>query len=126
MDVTKFLPARRWLAASIVGGRVRRCWRRIGKHGTALGHVIMNTTEMRAYRDALRTAPLRAGGIVVVVAVLMNLLCLWLLGRGVDEWGILVRMACLGLGVIGWSHTGRWAAVKQGSVVIRFVERIGQ
>ena len=80
---------------------------------------------MRASRDALRTAPLRAGGIVVVTAVLMNLLCLWLLGKSVDGWGSLVRIACLGLGVAGWSHAGHWAAVKQGSVVMRLVERVG-
>lgn len=66
-----------------------------------------------------RGAPLRAGGLMLVTAVLANTTCLWWLGRTMTCWDIAQRLLLLATGLLATGHTSDWRTITRGSRLMR-------
>lgn len=77
----------------------------------------------QAATQTWRTIPLRSGGTLLVTAVLVNGICLWMLGRRPDFFGVLQRLLLLALGLLAAVSRSRdWNAIKWGSWLLRPTE----
>lgn len=80
---------------------------------------IRRRAAWQAAAQTWRTAPLRAGGTLLITAVLTNWACLWIVGRRPDLVGVVQRLLLLTIGALAAGRTGDWAAVQQGSWLLR-------
>ena len=116
---------RHWLQGSRIVPWVTRCavqGRTLVRAGCAQ---VARQAAWQAAVQTWRTAPLRAGGLMLVAAVLANWACVWWLQRAMDPFGIAQRVVLLVLGWFGAGHRGGWTVVRQGSWLLRAPEGAG-
>ena len=106
---------RRLLQGSRIVSWINRC----ATQGRTLVRIgcarVVHQAAWQAVVRGWQTAPLSAGGLMLVAAVLANWVCVWWLRRTMEPFGIAQRALLLAIGWLGAGHTGDWTAVRQGS-----------
>jgi hypothetical protein len=81
------------------------------------------TPWSRALLAQWRAAPLRAGGVALIAAVMTHTALSVALGRQPTLGSLVLRAGLLLVGIAGAACGSSWDAVKQGSLVLRFLSR---
>ena len=111
---------RDYLEGSLIFSFLRRFWGRIQ---LPLGRAWMRLRRsgwMSETIEGFRQSPLRAGGLVLIAAILTNLLLSWILGKEIPGFGWLFRGMLLLAGIAGLRCPGDWESIREGSALLRF------
>ena len=112
-----------YLKSSHIVAGLTRFRKAIASHTALIGRRHPVGLWRRAFRPALHASPLRACGVALVAAVLTRTaLCVWL-GRDFTRLGYGCTAILLMVGLAGVMTAAPWETVRQGSVVMRYVEK---
>lgn len=115
--------SRNYLEGSYVVAGLRRLMEAIRSKATSLSQHGLVGLWIRELAQALQAAPLRVCGVTLVVAVLTHAALCAVLNRELTPVGVGWRIALLLIGLAGLANAQDWNTVKQGSLVVKFLDR---